>query len=52
MVLQVGDAAAYTFIETDGGFEAWHGTLQFRAVEDDGDSLIAQKIACEVPLFR
>ena len=51
MLLQVGDATADTLVETDGGLETWYGMLQFRAVEDDGDSLVAQEITREVPLL-
>ena len=47
----IGHAAAYAFIKTGGAQETGDGTLQLRAVEDDGDGLVAQQIAREIPFL-
>ena len=42
-------AAAHAFMEGSGGTEARHGALQLAAVEDDGYTLVSDKVALKVP---
>ena len=44
------NATAHTLIETSGALESRNGTLQFCAVKDNADGLVAQQVSREVPL--